>query len=151
MNKARIARIARLVALRQQQRRLREARHSAAQREVHRAEVRRQNCASRCEALDHEHNERLRTEVSALDLELLGQARSHASDDRHTAEHHVSKASRAAERQREELLAAHKEHRSLEIYHDKADNEHRREAAKIEQRELDEIATQSAAMKRVWR
>ena len=151
MNKARSARIARLVALRQQQRRVREARHAAAQRKVGRAEARRQDCASRCEALDLEHDSHLRREMSPLDLELLGEARSHAVEDRRVAENRMSEATKEADDRREELLVAHRDHRSLEIYHDKMDKNFKRDTARTEQRELDDIANRANTAKRAWR
>lgn len=151
MNKARITRIARLVALRQQQRRLREVQHTAARRLLQQAEERHQDCSLRCAALDHEHDSTLLQEVSPLDLELLGQVRSLAAEELRTAQAEVSEATEEAEARHEDLLSAHRAHRSLEIFHDRAAVNFQRDQARAEQRELDDIAARAVVWRRASR
>jgi flagellar export protein FliJ len=151
MNKTRITRLARLVALREQQQRVREAEHAAAIRLVRIAEERQLGCSERCEALDLEHDESLAREVSPLDLELLGIARSRAAEDLREAEIEVSEATEQAEARRDDLLSAHRAHRSLEIYHERVVHVFLREVARTEQRELDEMATRACVRRRAQR
>jgi flagellar biosynthesis chaperone FliJ len=148
MNKARIARIARLVALRQQQRRLQEAAHAVARRKLDLAEQQHERCVASCESLDRQHDDFLQGELDPAELELLGEARSFAGGKLKEAAVATTTASEEAEKSRESLLAAHRAHRSLEMYHGRMTTLHLREVARNEQKDLDELALRGA---NAWR
>lgn len=143
MNKTRIARIARLVALRQQQRRIREAEHAHAQRVLEQASSHKDRCAANCEALDVEHNATIEGELDPLDLELIGTARSAASRQLKRANLEALQAAQETEARLDTLLDAHRTHRSLELFHGRAETAFRRDQLRSEQRELDEFALRS--------
>lgn len=140
MTKSRIARIARLVELRQQQRRIREAEHAEAQRALDQANERHNQYVRICEDLDQDHNGSLENELDPSDLELICNARTVATKQKRKAQEQAHQAAGEAEKSREILLDAYRAHRSLEIFHDKARDAHRREVARAEQHELDEFA-----------
>lgn len=150
MNKARIARIARLVALRQQQRRLQEAVHATAQRKLELASQHRESCVEDCESLDRQHDEFLQEELDPADLELLGSARTHAGNKLKQASKKTDEASREANETRDGLLAAHRAHRSLEMYHGRIQTLHLKDLARAEQKDLDELAQRAANARRMW-
>lgn len=147
-NKTRIARIARLVALRQQQRRIREAEHARAQRLLESAADQKERCVAQCEALDNEHNTTIESELDPLDLELIGNARCAAKHQLRRASDEVSEASKETDERLGVLLEAHRAHRSLEMYHERAQTAFQRDLLRTEQRELDDFALRTTATDR---
>lgn len=148
MNKTRIARIARLVALRQQQRRIREAEHAHAQQVLEQASSHKERCVATCEALDVEHNATMEGELDPLDLEIIGTARKEASLKLKHADLEASQAARETEARLDTLLEAHRAHRSLELFHGRVETAFRRDLLRAEQRELDELSLRSTVTER---
>ncbi len=150
MTKERIARIARLVRLRQQQRQLREAEHATAAQAVERAESLRARFVETMDDLDRQHDEAVGVEIDPLDLDLLGAARRAVHGRLREASDELSQAAVVVEERRAQLLDAHRAHRSLELYHDRLNEGYRRDSARAEQREIDELALRVAADGRSW-
>ena len=150
MNKARIVRIARLVALRQQQRRIREAEHAHAQALLDQASKARDAQRSDCEDLDRFHDETLCQELDPVDLDLIGSARNRAREQLAEAESHVEEATEEADARQVVLLEAYRSHRSLEMFHEKVRDAHHRDVARAEQKELDDLAQRATGTRRPW-
>lgn len=150
MNKARIARIARLVALRQQQRRIQEAVHATAQQRLELATKHRECCEEDYEALARQHDDSLAEELEAADLELMGCARTHAGSRLKEASEAKERANEEAEKTREGLLDAHRAHRSLEMYHGRIQTLYFKDLARTEQKDLDELASRAVNARRMW-
>jgi len=141
MTKARINRIRRLMALRLQQRRIQEMALSQARNVVDDVTDRRQTCVNEREALNQQHNACLAAEVDPADLAALLSARNLVCRRIDEANEDLCQAKAEADVELAELLSAHRAHRSIELVCDRAMGELRKELAKAEQRELDDIAS----------
>jgi flagellar export protein FliJ len=143
MKAERLARLERLVDLRQQQRRQEEVRHAQARLALEDASTRQERCAKVCESLDREREEALSSEIDPVEMDSLYQARTAAGQTFDEATVAVCEAEREAEARREVLLEAHRRQRSLELYHERLHALQTLERSREEQRNLDEVALQS--------
>lgn len=141
MSHKRMKRMARLVSLRLQQKKLKEAEHAAAEKKASHAYHHLTQCQDKCTELDRQLDDCLvGTELTAEDLVLFAQARTAAMRAKECAHEAVLRAEEEARELLGILLCAHKEHRSMEIIHEKVSGSVCRERACSEQREIDDIA-----------